>query len=182
MVPAGALAVGLIAGTVCTLCFAYLMPSLDRRVGLHDTCGVFHLHGIPGVLGGLVAAAVSAATLDVNAPLLPRGSSTWAYQLAAIGTTMGVAALGDAAAGWLVKWVTPGRLLDVRVAAAGCASAAVAAAARRLPLLPARRSLIMLNGRWRSCLMMPRFGRTSPREWADEDHQRNVVLDEKQIH
>ena len=50
----GALAVGLAAGAVTTLGYAYVQPALEKKIGLGDTCGVHNLHGMPGVLGGLV--------------------------------------------------------------------------------------------------------------------------------
>ena len=46
--------VGMAAGSISTLGFAYLTPMLERKIGLGDTCGVHNLHGIPGILGGLV--------------------------------------------------------------------------------------------------------------------------------
>ena len=48
--------VGLAAGTITTLGFAFLSPLLEEKVGLGDTCGVHNLHGMPGLLGGLVRA------------------------------------------------------------------------------------------------------------------------------
>ncbi len=46
--------VGLAAGTITTLGFAFLSPLLEEKTGLGDTCGVHNLHGMPGLLGGLV--------------------------------------------------------------------------------------------------------------------------------
>jgi len=46
--------VGLAAGTISTLGFFFLSPLLEEKTGLGDTCGVHNLHGIPGLLGGLV--------------------------------------------------------------------------------------------------------------------------------
>ncbi|OQR69265.1 Rh-related protein-like, partial [Tropilaelaps mercedesae] len=60
--PYGALIIGLGAGTISTLGYRYLQPAL-LRIHLHDTCGVNNLHGMPGILGGIVAAIV-AATAD----------------------------------------------------------------------------------------------------------------------
>ena len=54
---AGALTVGLAAGSISTLGFAYLTPLLENTIGLGDTCGVHNLHGIPGIIGGLVRCA-----------------------------------------------------------------------------------------------------------------------------
>lgn len=48
--PGGALAVGLAAGLLSTLGYAYVMPFLEAKIGLRDTCGVHNLHGMPGVV------------------------------------------------------------------------------------------------------------------------------------
>jgi ammonium transporter Rh len=44
----GALAVGIFAGVMSTMGFARLMPALESKIGLGDTCGVHNLHGMPG--------------------------------------------------------------------------------------------------------------------------------------
>lgn len=49
--------IGSFGGCVSTLCFSYLLGNLNDR-GIHDTCGVLHLHGIPGLLGGVIGALV----------------------------------------------------------------------------------------------------------------------------
>ncbi len=46
--PGGALAVGVTAGVLSTLGYTYVMPFLEARIGLRDTCGVHNLHGMPG--------------------------------------------------------------------------------------------------------------------------------------
>ena len=33
--------------------YVFVTPFLDNR-GIHDTCGVHNLHGMPGVMGGIV--------------------------------------------------------------------------------------------------------------------------------
>ena len=43
-----------------------LQPFLDSRLGIHDTCGVHNLHGMPGIfsgIGGCVCAAVATTEL-----------------------------------------------------------------------------------------------------------------------
>lgn len=47
---------GWFIGVVSALGFLYLSPLLKNRIGLHDSCGVLNLHGIPGILGSFVVA------------------------------------------------------------------------------------------------------------------------------
>jgi ammonium transporter Rh len=48
--------IGAFAGICSALGFAYLNKFLQRKTGLHDTCGVHNLHGIPGIIGGCIGA------------------------------------------------------------------------------------------------------------------------------
>jgi ammonium transporter Rh len=63
------LAIGLIAGAVSTLGFHYLTPFLERKIRLHDTCGIHNLHGIPGVLGGIFSAIILASYQNGTNPI-----------------------------------------------------------------------------------------------------------------
>jgi ammonium transporter Rh len=56
--PFGAVIIGTVAGTVSTLGYQYLTPFL-KSVYLHDTCGVNNLHGMPGLLSGVIGAIVA---------------------------------------------------------------------------------------------------------------------------
>ena len=76
--PGGALAVGVAAGLLSTCGYAYLMPRLEVAIGLRDTCGVHNLHGMPGVLGGLVTALVAVASPEANAPVMKFAGRTQA--------------------------------------------------------------------------------------------------------
>ena len=51
--PGGALLVGVVAGAIST--YGFCCPLIGSDV---DTCGINNLHGMPGILGGLVSAAV----------------------------------------------------------------------------------------------------------------------------
>lgn len=59
--PGISLTIGLVAGAVSTVCFSKLNEILYEKLGLHDTCGVHNLHGIPGLLGGWISAMVVAS-------------------------------------------------------------------------------------------------------------------------
>lgn len=54
----GAFAIGVIAGGICVLGYVYVQPWLQAKINLADTCGVHNLHGMPGLMGGLVAIIV----------------------------------------------------------------------------------------------------------------------------
>jgi hypothetical protein len=53
--PYGALLAGCFAGTVSTLGYQVIQPALLNGINLHDSCGVHNLHGMPGILGGLLS-------------------------------------------------------------------------------------------------------------------------------
>ena len=59
--PWGAIVVGIVAGFVSVAGYVFIQPFLQRAIGLHDTCGVHNLHGMPGILGG-IAGMISAMT------------------------------------------------------------------------------------------------------------------------
>ncbi len=56
--PPVAFLIGLLAGTVCVVGYTVIQPQMQARFKIIDTCGVHNLHGMPGLLGGLIAIAV----------------------------------------------------------------------------------------------------------------------------
>nr|KAF7390689.1 hypothetical protein H0235_017851 [Vespula pensylvanica] len=58
--PIGALIVGSLAGLLSVLGYTYLTPFIQKRLRIHDTCGVHNLHGMPGVLAGIFGAIMAA--------------------------------------------------------------------------------------------------------------------------
>jgi len=57
--PFGAMLAGFVVGTVSSFGFAFLSKFLQKKISLHDTCGVLNLHGMPGVIGGIISAIVA---------------------------------------------------------------------------------------------------------------------------
>jgi len=58
--PWGALLIGFCAGMLSVIGYVYISPWLEEKIGLHDTCGIHNLHGMPGVMGA-IGGAISAA-------------------------------------------------------------------------------------------------------------------------
>ena len=54
-IPAVAFVIGICAGSLSTFGFAVIQDKLQNWIKKTDTCGVLHLHGLPGLFGGLVA-------------------------------------------------------------------------------------------------------------------------------
>ncbi|MEI6810203.1 MAG: ammonium transporter [bacterium] len=56
--PGIAFGIGLLAGAVCVIGYVFVQPALEARLKIVDTCGVHNLHGMPGLLGGLIVLCV----------------------------------------------------------------------------------------------------------------------------
>ncbi|CAH0561178.1 unnamed protein product [Brassicogethes aeneus] len=57
--PYGALLVGIAAGALSVYGYVKITPIIEEYTGIHDTCGVHNLHGMPGVLAGLFGALMA---------------------------------------------------------------------------------------------------------------------------
>ena len=113
-----AMIIGAIAGTVSVLGFKFLLPWVEKKLGLHDTCGVHNLHGIPGFIGG-VCSAIAAAKASPETygeklkeffPLVASGERTaveqGCYQILCLFVSMGLAICGGFFAAMIVKLFT----------------------------------------------------------------------------
>ena len=87
--PAVAFGIGALAGALCVVGYVFVQPALLARFKIVDTCGVHNLHGMPGLLGGLIAI------------LVVPGVAT--AQLAGIAVTLGLAIVCGLVAGSLIK-------------------------------------------------------------------------------
>jgi ammonium transporter Rh len=87
--PGQAFVIGVAAGTLCTFGFAIIQGKLEKKIGLVDTCGVNNLHGMNGLLGGLVAIII-----------VP---SAAASQIASILITLVIAIGGGIITGFIIK-------------------------------------------------------------------------------
>ena len=50
-----AFVIGILAGALSTFGFAFIQSRFEKAIKRTDTCGVLHLHGLPGLLGGFAA-------------------------------------------------------------------------------------------------------------------------------
>jgi len=87
--PWAALLIGSIGAVVSVVGYAYVQPALEKAIGLHDTCGIHNLHGMPGIVGAVLSAIfIAFANEDYYgsvswAALIKRGdaSSQASYQI-----------------------------------------------------------------------------------------------------
>jgi len=61
--PGWSMLIGLAAGMISVVGYTIIQPRLQKATGGVDTCGVHNLHGMTGVLGGLIAVGLVAAPL-----------------------------------------------------------------------------------------------------------------------
>lgn len=97
--------IGFFGGVISCLCYNKLQPCLEKCIGLHDTCGVHNLHGIPGILGGIIGAISSGVAntevygdqLNTIFTELANGrtqAQQAGYQLATLASTLGMSLVG----------------------------------------------------------------------------------------
>jgi len=60
LVPWIPVVIGAIAGTISTAGYVYGTPALNAR-GIYDVCGINNLHGMPGLLGGVLGIFIAAS-------------------------------------------------------------------------------------------------------------------------
>ncbi|NXB33350.1 RHAG protein, partial [Eulacestoma nigropectus] len=106
--PFSAMFIGVIAGIVSVFGFQFLTPVLASTLKIQDTCGVHNLHGLPGILGGIAGIIVTATKREMrNGHLLTPG-----MQAAALGSTLGIALVGGALTGAILKLPFLGQVSD----------------------------------------------------------------------
>ncbi|NXF06271.1 RHAG protein, partial [Smithornis capensis] len=106
--PFAAMCIGIIAGTVSVLGFHFLTPVLASKLRIQDTCGVHNLHGLPGILGGITGIVVTAIKEEEREGVM----LTPGKQAAALGSTLGIALVGGALTGAILKLPFLGQVSD----------------------------------------------------------------------
>jgi ammonium transporter Rh len=84
-----AFGIGALAGLLCVTGYVFIQPALQSLLKRVDTCGVHNLHGMPGLLGGIIAIFVVPGILTA--------------QLVGIVVTVFLAAAAGVAAGFIIK-------------------------------------------------------------------------------
>lgn len=113
-----AMAIGTVSGIISALGFLKLNGWLREKIGLFDTCGVHNLHGLPGVLGGVVgcfsaayadlAFKVDDKQLENTFAALKKGRTTkqqGLFQLYALLITLAISILSGALSGFIASKV-----------------------------------------------------------------------------
>jgi len=105
--PYGALLIGTVAGILSVVGYVYIQPALERAIGLHDTCGVHNLHGMPGILGACISAVVaSVATretyFDSYDGLIKRDGQA-AFQIYSLLASLAIAIIGGLFTGFVMS-------------------------------------------------------------------------------
>jgi len=121
ILPWGAILVGIVAGVVSVVGYQFLTPLLATRLGIHDTCGVHNLHGMPALIAGVGSAVASAVAsektyhaswttvFELTGDGGSKPASTFTggkqagYQLAALGVTLLFAIVGGVITGFIIK-------------------------------------------------------------------------------
>ncbi|XP_026702024.1 ammonium transporter Rh type A [Athene cunicularia] len=106
--PFAAMCIGGIAGIISVLGFHFLTPFLASKLNIQDTCGVHNLHGLPGILGGIAGIVVTAIKQENRKGVL----FTPGMQAAALGSTIGIALVGGALTGGILKLPFLGQVSD----------------------------------------------------------------------
>ncbi|NXJ97693.1 RHAG protein, partial [Corythaixoides concolor] len=106
--PFAAMCIGSIAAIISVLGFRFLTPLLASKLKIQDTCGVHNLHGLPGILGGIAGIVVTAVEQEVRSGVL----LTPGKQAAALGSTIGIALVGGALTGGILKLPFLGQASD----------------------------------------------------------------------
>jgi ammonium transporter Rh len=105
----GAMCSGFLAGTVSCIGYEYVTPQLNH-LGIHDTCGVNNLHGMPGILSSLLAIIVVGANGNgcADCPQALKGfpGVTAAHQFYATLITIGVSIVMGTLAGMAMSAVS----------------------------------------------------------------------------
>merc|ERR1719433_679239 len=106
-------------------CYTKIQPFLERTIGLHDTCGVNNLHGMPGILAAICSVFVCAFSKsdhfastdawmavygprfdDDGAEIRSAGEQA-GFQMLCLIVSFSIAVITGAISGFIVKFIDP---------------------------------------------------------------------------
>jgi len=99
---AGALLIGVIAGSVSTYGFNKIQSSLLASIDLHDSCGVHNLHGMPALLGSIAVIIATSVDSCRGGLVYPRADQSLAQLEGALSTWV-IAVVGGLFYGFVAK-------------------------------------------------------------------------------
>ena len=103
--PHFAMLIGAGSALISVFGFNVLQPLLHEKLGLHDSCGVHNLHGMPAIFGS-ICVSIAVATQSSSTSDTFR-SYQWLRQLAGAGATLIVALATGATTGVILKFGFP---------------------------------------------------------------------------
>jgi len=109
-----AILIGFCGGCLSSFCFNKLTPFLYEKWGIHDTCGVHNLHGLPGVIAGIIGSIAAAAAsttvygdqLSEIFPELEKGRSQGSqggYQMLCLFSTLSISIVSGLLTGMIIR-------------------------------------------------------------------------------
>jgi len=122
--PWGAILIGMLAGILSVIGYTYITPFLNKKLRIHDTCGVHNLHGMPAIFAA-ICGAIAAASIKITdygnefADIYPKVGSgdrsraeQGGFQFAAAVVTFAIAVFGGLLTGAVLRCLdSPDELL-----------------------------------------------------------------------
>jgi hypothetical protein len=117
--PVGAILIGAAGGFISVVGYNKITPFLEGRFGLHDTCGIHNLHGMPSLISAISACIIAAAAkesaygADLAGVYIKRPDRSAVdqshAQVAFLFITLGISMFGGAFTGFIAKqtWFDP---------------------------------------------------------------------------
>jgi len=117
--PVGAILIGAAGGLISVVGYNKITPFLEGKLGLHDTCGIHNLHGMPSLISAISACIIAAVAsesvygADLSGVYVKRPSRSAEkqsqMQVAFLFITLGVAIFGGVFTGLIAKrkWFDP---------------------------------------------------------------------------
>jgi len=93
--------IGACGGMISTLGYQFVQPFLQKKIGLHDSCGVHNLHGMPALFGSIVSIIMVETSRDPG--LENEAGKAGAMQAATLGVSLVISISSGALTGLLIK-------------------------------------------------------------------------------